>query len=216
MQMEMKGWETASQMRPEEILQIVDSIALQDYRDGIPLAAQWDSTTEVACLDCDCRDSDFGTQPGTYFLTNYAPLIYEGMCIAECALGARQLQVTVAPGQESLAYVQLQPWPRLVIQCERTTKKKSAKVVSHSAETFVHIARLFRREGAEKHLCYVSGCGISPQYIEIPLTSTLGEIASMVKANRPTCAWVTTEAGSSQMDLSAVLGVGMCPNIQFQ
>jgi hypothetical protein len=212
--MEMKGWETATQMRPEEILQIIDSIALQDYRDGIPLATQWDSTTQVDCLDCDCRDSELGTQPGTYFLTNYAPLIYEGMCIAERALGARRLQVTVAPGQENLARTQLRPWPRLWVQCERP--KESARVISHSAETFVHIARLFRREGAEKHLCYVSGCGIAPQYLEIPLTSTLGEIAGMVGANRPTCAWVTTEAGSSQMDLSAVLGAGMCPNIQFR
>ena len=214
----MPGWETAKNMTPKEIVEIIDCMALQDYRDGALLAARWSTGSAGSCLDCDCRDPHSETQPGTYFLGHSPALLYEGLRIAGRALGIERLQVSVSAEQEPLAKAQFQQWPEIAVrrgESPGNVTREPVGMISHSAETFVHVAQLFRREGADKRLCYVSGCGITPRYLEVPLTSTVQEIAEMAGASRPVGAWIKTEKNSEWGGLNSVPQHGSCPKIEF-
>ena len=217
-QLAMPGWETAKNMTPEEILDIIDCMALQDYRDGTLLAAQWRTGSAGDCLDCDGRDRSQEKQPGTYLLGHSPALLYEGLCIAGRAIGIERFQVTVLPEQKPLAQAQFQQWPEVTVRCcenAGTLAQKTDGIISNSAESFVHVAQLFRREGADKRLCYVSGCGITPRYLEVPLASTVGEIAEMAGAKHPMGAWIKTDKKSTWVGLNTVPRQGACPKIEF-
>lgn len=218
-QLAMPGWETAKNMEPEEIFGIIDGMALRDYQDDTPLAIRWGGRKAGACLDCDCRDPDSEVRPGTYLLSHSPSLLYEGLRIVGRALGIAQIQITVSSEQENLARRQFQSWPELEIRCSEAAEcaaRVPGIVISHSAETFLHVARLFRREGAGRRLCYVSGCGVAPRYLEVPLTSTFWEIADMTGAKKPVRAWVKTGEKQAYMEMNAMPMPGPCPNIRFE
>lgn len=215
----MPGWETAKNMTPKEIVETIDCMALQDYRDGALLAARWSAGSAGICLDCDCRDPHSETQPGTYFLGHSPALLYEGLCIAGRALGIKRLQVSVSAEQEPLAKAQFQQWPEITVRRRESPWNvawEPVGMISHSAETFVHVAQLFRREGADKRLCYVSGCGITPRYLEAPLTNTVQEIADMAGVREAKRAWIKRGDDWVNSEWNEIPGAGPCPNIRFE
>lgn len=163
----MAGLHAAQTMEKEELLSIIDRFDLKDYSSGKLIAPLWRNTPSPASLTVDCIDPSTIFQPGAYILEALPHILLEGIKIAELILAPASLSLLLPDG---LAVPP--PLSGIPLQRDCTTKG-----LIHSAETFVSLSRLFRREGADKRICKISCPSTPPIYCELPITVSLQEIA---------------------------------------
>lgn len=162
----MAGLLAAAALEQEELLSIIDRFDLRDFSTGVLIAPLWLHAHSPVSLIVDCTDPSPYFQPGSYILDALPHILLEGIKIAELILSPASLFLHLPDGTTV---------PPLLSGIPRQNED-SPKGLIHSAETFVSLARLFRREGADKRICKISATSLSDFYCELPITCSLQEL----------------------------------------
>lgn len=168
----MSGLMSAKSLTRSELLRVIDRFDLKDYTSNTLIAPLWSSISACPILTVNCRDPEPAL--GCHLLSQLPEILLEGLLIAEHILAPNSLSLILPEGCDL---------PEAFRQIRNITVSAQASPhgLCHGVETFVALARLFRREGAEKRICRISAPGMPTAYYELPITVSFREITHMLK-----------------------------------
>lgn len=209
MNLTMPGLSSAKALTGEELIRIIDQFDLKDYALNRLIAPLWQAAPRHFPLVIDCTTPTPGFHPGAYILNTMPELLLEGILIAQQLLEPSKISLLLPEGMNL---------PDCFTPFNITvTQDAPVHGLCHSAEIFITLARLFRREGADRRIFRISAPGHQTFYAEFPLSESLYEITRQYEFGPLTGARIGGDHGYaiSATQFHQCLRQGFSPMIDF-